>query len=77
MHAITRRLLIDSLGEEHVCRTAIPYADIYKRAINLRKPITFHAPQSEAAQLVSRLAAELIMPVQLSHRLPCPTNSPT
>jgi chromosome partitioning protein len=69
---ITRRVLVASLGEHGVCRTAIPYAEIYKQAINLHKPIVFHKPESDEADIVRRLAIELILPLHSSRPAPCP-----
>jgi chromosome partitioning protein len=69
---ITRRVLVASLGEHCVCHTAIPYAENYKQAINLHKPIVFHEPESEEADIVRRLAMELILPVHSSRPSPCP-----
>jgi chromosome partitioning protein len=71
-HEITRRVLVGSLGEDCVCHTAIPYSDTYKEAINLHKPIVFHEADSDEADIVRRLAMELILPVHISPPSPCP-----
>lgn len=55
-----RELLVNNLGEDHVLGTMVPNLKALDTALNLRKPIAFHAKTSKAAQVFAEFAKELL-----------------
>jgi len=63
VHCAYERMLRSVYGGA-VLETVIPEAAAFKVALAHRQPVTLHAPQSRAAQAVSRLADELVQRIE-------------
>ena len=55
-----RDMLVQALGEERVFKTSIPLLATLDTAINVRKPIVYHAKRSKAADIFRTFATELV-----------------
>ena len=62
-----RQLLVEAFGAERVFATTIPVMASFDTAINVRRPIVFHARRSRAAQVVRDFASELLGIPSLPH----------
>lgn len=57
---VYRQMLADAFGETMVMRTAIPVMATFEAAVNVRKPVVYFRPKSQASAIIRQFAIELI-----------------
>lgn len=55
-----RKMLIDAFGENMVLKTVVPVMATLEAAINVRKPVVYYRPRSQASSVIRQLSLELI-----------------